>query len=131
MITADGDRLRDAFCRPLQLSGDLMEQRDIDLELLEFLTAPVSVQGMDVTYQEEKWAEAWTRVSEENQWWMGTQKHELTKQEWPYCRLCGDWAPPAHLCPAACRRKVGEHIALHGHRKGPLVDAILTTLNKE
>ena len=45
---ADTGRLRNAFCLPqLRLSDDLMVRRDIDLELLEFLTAPASVQMMD------------------------------------------------------------------------------------
>ena len=40
--------LQKAFCLPnLRLSENSMERRDIDLDLLEFLTAPVTVQMMD------------------------------------------------------------------------------------
>ena len=48
--------LRKAFCLPnLRLSDDLIQRRDIDYELLEFLTAPVTVQMMDP----EQWLESW------------------------------------------------------------------------
>ena len=122
---AGRDRLKEAFCRPLCLSYDVMEQRDIDLELLEFLTAPVSVQEMDPAYREEKWAEAWELVGEENQWWMHSQKDEQTGREWPYCNLCREWASPSHLTSASCRSRVEQQTALHGVHKGPLVEEIL------
>ena len=64
-------------CLPqLRLSDDLMERRDIDLELFEFLVAPASVQMMDP----EKWVEAWEIARCENYWWMHMQSDEKRKQ---------------------------------------------------
>ena len=102
---ADSGRLRNAFCLPkLRLTDDLMERRDMDLELLEFLTAPVSVQMMDP----EKWVEAWEIACCENNWWMHMQTDEKGSK-WPYCKLCSQWAQPCHLTSNGCRQKVSEY----------------------
>ena len=88
----------------LWLSDDLMERRDIDLELLEFLTAPASVHMLDP----EKWVEAWEIACGENDWWMHMQKDEKGSK-WPYCKLCSQWAEPCHLKYNGCRQKVVKH----------------------
>ena len=124
---ADSCRLRRAFCLPkLRLGDDVMEQRDIDLELLEFLTAPVSVQMMDP----EKWSEAWELACRENNWWMYMRKDERGR-EWPYCRLCSTWAEPSHLTSNGCRQKVTEYTTRHDDNIGPLLQEILTALDKK
>ena len=124
---ADSRWLRRAFFLPkLRLGDDVMEQRDIDLELLEFLTAPVSVQMMDP----EKWIEAWELACRENDWWLYMRKDERG-QDWPYCRFCSAWAVPAHLTTDECRQRVAEYTARQDDNIGPLLREILTALDKK
>ena len=45
---ADPGRLRKAFCLPdLSLNDEIMERGEFDLDLLEFLVAPISLQMID------------------------------------------------------------------------------------
>ena len=113
---ADSGVLRKACCLPeLQLSNDVMERRDIDLELLEFLAAPVSVQMMDP----ETWIEAWAIACGENIWWMYMQKDEKGCTL-PDCKLCSQWAEPCHLTSNGCRQKVMAYAKQHDdHVRAP------------
>mmetsp|Transcript_17392 Transcript_17392/g.47462 ORF Transcript_17392/g.47462 Transcript_17392/m.47462 type:complete len:720 (-) Transcript_17392:152-2311(-) len=99
----------------LQLSPDVMEQRDVDLELLEFLTAPPSVQKL----QPEMWLDAWQHVSRENTW-IEMRPHRDCGP-CPYCKLCERWVDMPHLMSTRCK----DNVATRKMRVGPLLSAIL------
>ena len=103
--------------RFLQLDGDLMNERHIDFELLEYLTSPPSVQRLEP----EKWISAWEHVCKENDWIKMRDIPERRLEECPYCELCGKWAEMPHLLSDKCklrRRRSGVQV-------GPLLKAIL------
>ena len=126
-LDADTGRLRKACCLPqLRLSDDLMERRDIDLELFEFLTAPASVQMMDP----EKWVETCEIACCDNHWWMHMQKGD-TGSKCPYCKLCSHWAEPCHLKSNGCRQKVLKYTRQHDDHVGPMLQEILTALDRK
>merc|ERR1712008_467335 len=52
-------------------------------------------------------------------------------REWPYCRLCSKWAEPSHLTSNGCRKKVTEYTTRHDDNIGPLLQEILTALDKK
>lgn len=81
----------------LQLPVQIMERRDVDLELLEFLTAPPSVQ----IQSPEMWVSAWRQVCLENEWLVMVD-HE-TRGEGPYCTVCKKWAELSHLTSPKCK----------------------------
>jgi len=114
--TASGDPgTHRKHVRLLQLDGRLMERREVDLELAEYLTAPPSVQQMDP----DMWTRAWDQVCEENRW------IEMRPDEkcgpCPYCTVCKKWAEVGHLMSKTCRARLERH----GMQVGPLLEAIL------
>eukprot|EP00928_Gymnodinium_smaydae_P058179 TRINITY_DN41407_c0_g1_i1.p1 TRINITY_DN41407_c0_g1~~TRINITY_DN41407_c0_g1_i1.p1 ORF type:complete len:501 (-),score=79.22 TRINITY_DN41407_c0_g1_i1:495-1997(-) len=95
----------------LQLDpDDLQHDKDIDLDLLEFCTAPPSVQKL----QPEMWLDVWDHVHEENEW-LGK------KGEYPYCNLCEAYADLSHLLSEGCE----ENVRQNEKEVGPLLKAIL------
>jgi len=106
--------------RLLQLDGRLMEHREVDLELAEYLTAPASVQQMDP----DMWARAWEQVCEENSW-IEMRPHEKFGP-CPYCTVCKKWAEVRHLMAKACRRRLEKH----GMQVGPVLEGILQAEEK-
>ena len=98
----------------LQLNNDLMEQRHIDMDPLEYLTSPPSVQRLNL----DMWINAWEHVCEEN-WWMEMRRRNSCP--WPYCTLCDKWAERLHLTSVRCTSKrKGKDV-----KDGPLLSAIL------
>lgn len=101
--------------RLLQLDRRLLERRDVDLELAEYLTAPASVQELDP----DMWTRAWNQVCEENDW-IEMRDHEKCGP-CPHCTLCCKWAEVGHLMGKNCRSKQAKR----GKEVGPLLEAIL------
>ena len=67
---------------------------DVDLDLLELLTSPPSVQMLDP----EMWTQVWEAVCQENTWI--EMRKDQKSGECPYCTLCGRWAEVTHLLSA-------------------------------
>lgn len=101
--------------RLLQLDQSLMESRDVDLELAEYLTAPASVQQLDP----DMWTRAWTQVCEENDW-IEMRDHEKCGP-CPFCTLCNKWAEVGHLMGKHCRGRQDRR----EKKASPLLEAIL------
>ena len=79
--------------RLLQLDASIMNERDIDFELLEYLTSPASVQRLNP----EMWQGAWEHVCQENPFLvMKEDESDQESGQCPYCNLCSKWAeiPP-------------------------------------
>ena len=105
----------------LQLSADLMENRDIDFDLLEYLCAPVSVQQM-YPESDEMWARTWQHVCEENDTWLTMREDPAGgKCLCPWCLQCNKWVDIKHLVSKGCRKNVSKQRL----RVGPLLAAIL------
>ena len=115
LITASGK----TNIRRLQLESTIMNERDIDFELLEFLTSPPSVQRMTP----EEWQQAWEYVCIENKWLvMQEDQSDQESGECPYCIFCSKWAEVPHLLSDKCRQKRQSQ----GYAQdGPLLAAIL------
>ena len=100
----------------LQLSPELMHHRDIDEGLLEFLTAPLSVQKLSP----DVWLDVWQHVAEENWEWM-EMRGDASCGPCPYCRICDRWAENSHLQSKACQSRRD----VQGFKMGPVLTAIL------
>ena len=115
----DGERLSRGKQDLLQVSADIMEQRElrnVDVELLEFLAAPPSVQRL----QPEMWLDVWHLICEENDGWIEMQQ-DAAGDDCPYCNTCSCWADCSHLASKECEDKN----ELIGHAPGPLLAAVL------
>jgi len=108
------------------LPAELMETEElkgIDFDLLEYLTAPVSVQLMEP----QGWINVWKYVcEEENEEWLQMRDEAYDEgpsitTETPWCTICSTWATVDHLKSDACR----ESVANKGISPGPLISAIL------
>ena len=97
----------------MQLDAALMKQREIEDDLLEFLTAPPSVQKLSP----EMWLDAWDAVIKENPDLVEKRKGEAV----PYCKICGRWAQLSHLMSAECKANREQQ----GASTGPLLTEIL------
>ena len=109
--------------RLVQCNPALMEDenvKDVDLDLLEYLTSPPSVQTLDP----DMWMLVWKEVRKENNWieMREDQKSGLC----PYCTLCGRWAEVTHLLSAKCSTKVTTRNKSHG----PILTEILEAEQK-
>ena len=113
----DGHRRRSI--RLLQLDPAIMSERAIDIELLEYLTSPASVQRLNP----DMWQLAWEHVCVENQFLVMTKDTSDPESGLdPYCTLCSKWAEVAHLLSDKCRQKRQSR----GYAQdGPLLAAIL------
>jgi len=100
-----------------QLSADIMEQpelRDVDVELLLFLTAPPSVQS----FSPEQWLDVWQLVCKESDGSI-QMRQDAAGGLCPFCDTCSCWADFAHLASE-------EHFWSRFARKpGPLLAAVL------
>ena len=113
----DGHRKKNI--RLLQLDSAIMNERDIDFELLEYLTSPSSVQRLNP----EMWQLAWEHVCVENQFLvMEADVSEEGPGKGPYCTLCAKWAEVPHLLSDKCRQK---RLSQGYAQDGPLLAAIL------
>merc|ERR1712039_428393 len=110
----------------MQLDGDrLMEEKDIDFELADFLALPASAQGLDRMEASDKWKEAWQHVCSKNTWLVQRTYGEVEKCLW--CTICGRWADVQHLNSSECR----ERREKDGQSQlDPLLNAILTAAHK-
>lgn len=113
---ADYGPRRKNFHKLLQLSGSLMENREIDLDLLEYLTSPASVQALDPAM----WADAWKQVSVENQW-LEMRRSDPLSDPCIFCLACQRSAELSHLTSQKCRSMVRSS----SYSTGPLLKAIL------
>ena len=105
--------------RWLMLDPEIMKEKTVSMELLEYLTAPPSVQEMCP----EGWIKAWEHVCWENSW-LEMKEYGYGGSQWkcPFCTLCGAWAEAQHLVSKEClqKRKVQNC-----EEPGPLLKAIL------
>lgn len=100
----------------IRLDDGIMEEKDIDLELAEFLTSPPSAQCLD----QEMWRNAWQHVCKENAW-LEMQDSGGDDGSCAWCTLCLKWADLHHIKSDECRsRRESKEYYL-----GPLLDAIL------
>ena len=93
-----------------------MNLRKLDEELVEFLTAPSSVQKMSP----ELWLEVWNHVCTENSEW-------LEKRGAPYCSLCAQAGIFSdHLITKECKEKrKARNVTV-----GPLLEEILRAADR-
>jgi hypothetical protein len=103
----------------LQLNNDIMELRHIDMDLLEYLTSPPSVQILTP----EMWKKACEHVCQEN-WWIEMRVQQPTSEHpyRPYCTMCDKWAMRLHLKSDKCKRNRTNKMV----NCGPLLTAMLT-----
>ena len=108
------------------LPQHLMEQRNIDLELLEFLISPDSVQQLyPLAVRSSMWLEAWRYVCKENCY---VKLREYVEGDpglpfggpRPYCTLCSEWVDVSHLMSQRCKARV--------YARGHVVDSTTTPL---
>ena len=104
----------------LQLKKEqIMEDRDLDEELLEYLTAPPSVQMLSP----ETWLDVWQHVCRENQDWL-EMRDDPRCGPCPYCRICKRWAELSHLRSEGCEsRRREEGITRLGHVLRAILEA--------
>ena len=110
--------------RLVQCDPSLMEDdrvKGLDLELLEFLTSPPSVQMLDP----DMWMRVWEEVCKENKWI--DMRMDQKSGDCPYCTVCGRWAEVSHLLSLKCSTKV----TVRGNRQEPLLTAILEAEQKQ
>ena len=104
--------------RLIQLDSKIFENDDLyqstDPELLDYLTAPPSVQQLN----EEIWLVAWKHVCKENEWLEMRNYRDCGLG--PYCKLCNRWAEVPHLLSDKCTKARADHGG-----SGPLLTAIL------
>ena len=119
-----------AYSMP-SLPDDLMEHRSIDLELLEFLTSPDSVQQLyPLAVRSSMWLEAWRYVCKENPWVIlreyaeGDQGSPFRGPR-PYCNLCSEWSSVSHLMSQRCKARVYARGYVVDSTNAPLLAAIL------
>ena len=105
--------------RWLMLDPEIMKEKTVSMELLEYLTAPPTVQEMFP----EGWMEAWEHVCWENSW-LEMKEYEYGGSQWkcPLCMVCGAWAEAEHLMSNECMQK---RKAENCEEPGPLLKAIL------
>ena len=104
----------------LQLKKDeIMEDRDLDEYLLEYLTAPASVQMLSP----ETWLDVWQHVCSENQDWL-EMRVDPRCGLCPYCRICRHRADLSHLRSMGCESKRREEgITRVGHVLRAILEA--------
>ena len=95
----------------LQLSSDLMGEKEIDIDLLEFVTSPPSVQK----HSPEMWVDVYHHICRKNHRFL-----EL-REDGPYCKKCGGGADMAHLVKH-------ESCCWSGDDADPLLRAMLQAL---
>ena len=101
----------------LQLSTEsVLLTLELDQELEEFLTAPITVQKMSP----ELWLGIWDRVCTENSEW-------LEKRDAPYCLLCAQAGIFSdHLITKECKDKRAEgNVTV-----GPILQEILLAADR-
>eukprot|EP00927_Polykrikos_kofoidii_P001094 TRINITY_DN1039_c0_g1_i1.p1 TRINITY_DN1039_c0_g1~~TRINITY_DN1039_c0_g1_i1.p1 ORF type:complete len:389 (+),score=68.59 TRINITY_DN1039_c0_g1_i1:87-1253(+) len=116
----------------LTLSPVIMERRDVELELLEYLAAPISVQELNPGM----WLDVWDEVCSENNDWL-EMRTVVGSMAWPFCKLCACDADLVHLLSQACvarrggtrrrkrRRRPKQQSPAASQMVGPLLAAIL------
>ena len=82
--------IRDRYL--LQLPAAIMEHREYDAELLEYLSSPPAVQLLSP----ETWVDVWVLVCGENSSWLEMREGRLGVTA-PFCRKCSEWASLKHL----------------------------------
>jgi hypothetical protein len=114
------------------LPQHLVQQRHIDLELLDFLISPDSVQQLyPLAVRSSMWLEAWRYVCKENFY---VRMREYVKGDpglpfsgpRPYCTLCSEWVDVSHLMSQRCKARVYARGHVVDSTSTPLLAAILT-----
>ena len=90
--------------------------KTLDVDLVEFVTAPISVQKMSP----ELWLNVWEHVCAENPEW-------LEMRDTPYCKVCGRGGIfSSHLLTKECKAaREARNLA-----PGPLLKEILCAADK-
>mmetsp|Transcript_1607 Transcript_1607/g.4146 ORF Transcript_1607/g.4146 Transcript_1607/m.4146 type:complete len:583 (+) Transcript_1607:84-1832(+) len=105
---------------------------DLDEALVEFVTAPVSLQELTQQQDPGMWEKVWEIVCEENRWLQMQRHWEVQDTEapnggcFPFCIYCEKWADMPHLLSKQClaQRKA------EGAQLGRLLTAILDTAER-
>ena len=106
----------------LQIDKDqIMGDRAVPEDLLEYLTAPPTVQILSP----ETWLDVWQHVCRENQEWL-EMRDDPRCGPCPYCRMCKRWAALSHLRSEGCESRRREEGVALGH----VLAAILEAENK-
>ena len=102
----------------ISLDDSLMDEKDLDSDLMEYLTAPPSVQSMN----KAMWTEVWEHVCKENDWM--EMRHVKSVGLCPYDKICETFADIGHLTSQDCKMKWQSA----GKRAGVVLFHILNAL---
>jgi len=114
------------------LPADVADLPDLDQDLVEFLTAPVSLQELTQQQEPGMWERAWEIVCQENRWLQMQRHWEVQDAEapnggrFPFCIYCDHWADMPHLLSKGC---IAQRKA-EGAQPSRLLAAILETADR-